>query len=166
MKQEQKVAENRHARMSCTAVGLAGLCCLLLMSGCSKAPDRGLDDTSPPALRCTSPFDGEQSVQAESCVMAVFDEPIDTTAMCSCAMSVQADGVGIGGDIAVNTDTLLFTPHHSLAYSTCYRVILADGISDLWGNSIEQPDTFSFTTEPAPQGCDRHSLTVINPNGG
>ncbi|UCH88901.1 MAG: Ig-like domain-containing protein [Thermoplasmata archaeon] len=54
--------------------------------------------------------------------------------------------------------TLTFTPGTSLAYSTQYNVSITTNAKDLMGNNLEQNYTWSFITEPAPEGEDEEEV--------
>jgi hypothetical protein len=44
---------------------------------------------------------------------------------------------------------MTFTPD-SLGYQTYYLVTISTGAEDAWGNALEDPISFSFTTVDAP----------------
>ena len=100
--------------------------------------------TTPPTVLTISPGAGAASVTITAPVSASFSAPID---MSTVVFTVKdAGGTSIGGSIAYTsaTNTVTFQPAGQLALSTVYTASVQ--ASDLWGNAMTAPKTWTFTT--------------------
>ena len=127
-------------------------------SGSSKArnywvdvvfQDAGTSDTTPPQVTGRSPAPGATGVSPGSTVTVTFDEPIQPATL-SLSLRDPSNAVVPGStsyDSATRTAT--FQPSGPLTASTTYTATVA-GATDLSGNAMPTPVTWSFTTAAAP----------------
>ena len=99
-------------------------------------------DTTPPTVVTTSPGDGDTNVSLTTLVSATFDEAINTSTLDFSLDSVI--GTVIYDEVSLNAS---FIPNDKLSYNTTYVAIVS--ASDLAGNAMPAPHTWSFTTEKA-----------------
>lgn len=107
-------------------------------------------DAVPPRPGLTSPEDGETGVALTGRVGVVMDEMIEPMSVFEGSMRVWAEGSAetVKGTYNVQENILNFTPDAPLASGTTYRVELpAGGVSDVVGNALAEPLSFTFVTE-------------------
>ncbi|HBG04284.1 MAG: hypothetical protein A2075_06295 [Geobacteraceae bacterium GWC2_58_44] len=105
-------------------------------------------DATPPTLSATTPVAGATGVEVSAPVSARFSEPMDPESITSTSFTVD----GITGTVSYDplTQSAIFTPAATLAYSTTYTAAIGTGVRDLAGNPMELPATWSFSTEAPP----------------
>lgn len=107
-------------------------------------------DNSPPVVVSTSPISNASSVPASVTPSAVFSEPVNTS---SIAFTLKdASNASVSGTVAYDStsNTATFTPTTALARGGVYTASVT--ASDLSGNAMTAPATWSFTTQlPSPQ---------------
>ena len=101
-------------------------------------------DTTPPTVTSVSPVDAAVAVAPTSGVGAVFSEAV---APASVSLSLRSPaGTAVAGSTAydASTRTATFTPSLALSGGTTYTA--SAGASDVAGNAMATPRTWSFTT--------------------
>ncbi|MFF8401350.1 DUF4082 domain-containing protein [Streptomyces sp. NPDC015684] len=109
--------------------------------------DTSTASTSPPTVTSTSPTSGATGVSITAPVSAVFSSAVDADTLTFTLKDA-------GGDTVPGTKTLpasnkaTFTPSTELALHTTYTASVQ--ASDLWGNAMADPVTWTFTTSSTP----------------
>ncbi len=110
-------------------------------------------DTTPPVVTVVAPASGATGISPSTTVGATFSEAMDlatigvTTFELRNASSGALVAAVVGYNAATNTATL--TPNAALASSTAYTATVTVGVTDLAGNAMGAPRTWSFTTAAA-----------------
>ena len=101
-------------------------------------------DLSPPELSATTPADGATNQSVTSRPTATFTEDVNPSSLTFSLTS--ASGTPVGGSTAYDatTRTATFTPSASLAPGVVHSAAVT--ATDLSGNTMEAPATWSFTT--------------------
>ncbi|MEY9875398.1 hypothetical protein ABH931_004899 [Streptacidiphilus sp. MAP12-33] len=109
--------------------------------------DTSTASTTPPSVTVKSPTSGATAVSITSPVSATFNESIDQTTL---AFTVKdPSGNAVPGTAAVSSGNVAtFTPSSQLALNTVYTASVQ--VSDLWGNAMTAPVTWTFTTSATP----------------
>ncbi|GIF05164.1 DUF4082 domain-containing protein [Actinoplanes siamensis] len=99
--------------------------------------------TTPPTITVRSPAPGDASVARNAKVTATFDHDIDPATI---AFTLKAGGATIGAKVAYDDTTRKATlqPDSALAPNTLHTATVQ--ASDLWGNAMTGPVTWTFTT--------------------
>ncbi|QMU74090.1 DUF4082 domain-containing protein [Streptacidiphilus sp. P02-A3a] len=108
--------------------------------------------TVAPAVTGTAPAAAATAASIAAPVTATFSEEIDTSTLAFTLTDAQGNKVP-GGAVLGAGDTVTFTPATNLALGTRYTASVQ--ASDLWGNAMTAPSTWSFTTSstPPPLAC-------------
>ncbi|MFC1432379.1 DUF4082 domain-containing protein [Streptacidiphilus sp. N1-3] len=103
--------------------------------------------TTPPSVTTRTPASGATGVSITSPVSATFNEGIDSSTL---TFSLKdASGANVPGSTVVSAGkTVTFTPSTELALNSTYTASVQT--SDLWGNAMAAPTTWSFTTSATP----------------
>ncbi|UCG52213.1 MAG: Ig-like domain-containing protein [Candidatus Latescibacterota bacterium] len=113
-------------------------------------------DTTPPEVVSTVPDNGEMDVRVDAAVFVNFSEPIDLSSVNvnTFSLTPALGGPAIGGLASfprIKDDSLMvFKPFRSLDFATEYDLVLETGITDKFGNAMENQFTAWFETEPQP----------------
>ncbi len=112
-------------------------------------------DTTKPTVVSTSPASGATGVATSSTVKAVMSERLQPS---SSTLTLTGPSGSVAGTTTYDdpTTTVTFTPSAALATSATYTATLS-GSTDLAGNVIAAPVSWSFTTAAAPT-----SVTLFN----
>ncbi len=109
-------------------------------------------DTTPPQVTATSPEDGEILNATDANILVEFDEAIDpgsVTASSFVVTELDEDGSTIGtveGVINPVGNSIEFDPTEDFNGQSYYTVTVTTAVTDLAGNSLENPTTFTFRT--------------------
>lgn len=113
-------------------------------------------DITPPTLATTAPGNKPSEVAVSSNILLTFSESIQRGAG-SIVLKSGDDAViatydaATSSNLSITGKTLTINPTGNLAYSSNYRVELADGsIKDLSGNGFAKTNSYSFSTESRP----------------
>ncbi len=104
-------------------------------------------DNTPPTVTSQTPADGSLNVPTSAAPAAVFSEPVTST---SIAFTLKtAAGAAVAGAVTYNstTRTATFTPTAALSASANYTASVS--ATDVAGNAMTAPSTWSFTTAGA-----------------
>jgi hypothetical protein len=104
-------------------------------------------DTTPPTVSGVSPEDGGTDVPIDTVIMATFSEAMDSSTITTGSFTLA--GSAVSGTVAYDpaTYTATFTPDANLDYNHEYTATLSTAITDLAGNSLTGPYSWSFTIE-------------------
>jgi methionine-rich copper-binding protein CopC len=102
-------------------------------------------DTTPPTVTSELPGVNATNVAQNSTVTTTFSEPVQSATIS--LVLVDSGGHSVAGAISYNagTNTVTLTPSSVLAASTTYSATVS-GATDLSGNVMTAPFTWSFTT--------------------
>ncbi|MFF4842965.1 DUF4082 domain-containing protein [Streptomyces collinus] len=109
--------------------------------------DTSTASTTPPTVTSTSPTSGATATSITAPVSATFSSAVDTD---SVRLTVKdADGDAVPGALTYPaSNKAVFTPSTQLALHTAYTASVQ--ASDVWGNAMTDPVTWSFTTSSTP----------------
>jgi len=101
-------------------------------------------DVTAPTVTSTSPTNGATGVAVDTVVTATFSEAMDSSTITTSSFTLD----GVSGTVSYNsgTYTATFDPSADLAYDTTYTATLSTAITDVAGNPLASPYTWSFTT--------------------
>jgi hypothetical protein len=117
----------------------------VLLAGCSGVAT--LDTTSPTIVPTTPDSDG--TAPTNQPITARFDEAIEAATITEATFMVTGPAATpVLGSVSydASTWTATFTPAVALAVDTAYGATVTSGVTDLAGNALEDPYTWSFTT--------------------
>ena len=108
-----------------------------------------IEDTTPPAVSSVSPEDDTADVSIDTVITAIFSEPMDDSTID--ANSFTLAGSTVPGTVTYDPATYAatFTPDAALDYNRTYTASLSTAITDLAGNPLTEPYSWSFATELA-----------------
>ncbi|MBM2825268.1 MAG: hypothetical protein HW402_932, partial [Dehalococcoidales bacterium] len=108
-------------------------------------------DITPPTVVGTSPLNNATNVPVNTVVTANFSEAMNAATINTASFRL-ANGGPVTGVVTVSADnrTATFTPSANLAYNRSYTANLTIAITDLAGNPLAAPYTWSFTTGIEP----------------
>jgi hypothetical protein len=122
--------------------------------------------TSPPSVTTQSPAPNATGVPITSAVSATFNTQIDTSTLTFTLSDGSGNPVPASVTYNSSTDTATLTPSSPLALDSQYTASIS--ASDLFGNAMTQPATWTFTTSgtpPTPQcPCSLFSTTSAAPS--
>ncbi len=107
-------------------------------------------DSTPPQVLFVSPPDGAADVTLGVTLTARFSEALDATTVNIGTFTLTSGDGFVSGVVTYDpvTRTASLDPTADLAVNTVYTATLTTGIKDLFGNSLSQAYSFSFTTNP------------------
>src|SRR5262249_22598439 len=102
------------------------------------------------------PAAGATEASVATSVQVTLSEPIDPATVTQTSFRVSVDAVAVAGSFTFfnNNTTVRFTPAALLPFGTLITVQLTAAITDVVGNPLTQPLTFTFTTG---------TFTITNP---
>ncbi|WP_417531679.1 Ig-like domain-containing protein [Marinobacter lipolyticus] len=109
-------------------------------------------DGQGPTAVTSSPEDGETLAPTDTNIYVEFDEEIDPQSVNANNFTVtEIDGNGnpvatVEGVINPVGNSIEFNPDSNLSFQTTYEIAVDTTITDLAGNGLEQPATFTFRT--------------------
>jgi Big-like domain-containing protein/Calx-beta domain-containing protein len=116
-------------------------------------------DRIPPEVVAVSPLAGE-TVEAPATgpadglflpvVKAYFSEPLDPATVVDGSLVLEAAGVPVSGNVALDatTNRILFLPSEALTRGTEYTAVVTTAVRDLSGNALAGEHSWSFRTFP------------------
>jgi len=109
--------------------------------------DTSTASTTPPTVTAKSPTSGATGVSITAPVSATFSSAIDSTSLTFTVKDPDGNTVP-GTQTLPASNQATFTPSTELALNTTYTASVQ--ASDLWGNTMTDPVTWSFTTSSTP----------------
>ncbi|MGV9627049.1 DUF4082 domain-containing protein [Streptomyces sp. NPDC003487] len=109
--------------------------------------DTSAASTTPPTVTATSPTSGATGTSITAPVSATFSSSLDTDSL---TFTVKdPDGAAVPGTVTFpSANKATFTPSTELQLHTVYTASVQ--ASDVWGNAMADPVTWSFTTSSTP----------------
>lgn len=103
---------------------------------------------APPRVVRIEPGPGKVDVVFKVAAFVIFSEPVDEQTVTPETIKLLLDGQPVDGTLILSPDGLraTFTPAARLAPETTYTLVIATGIQDLAGDSLEEEVVVSFTT--------------------
>jgi hypothetical protein len=103
-------------------------------------------DSVPPALVETSPTADQRGAPRGQAITATFDEPIDPGSAAAGFVLVDSLNAPVAATVSVSGSVVSLTPDAPLEAEHRYTATLGAEISDLSGNVLGDPISWSFTT--------------------
>ncbi len=118
-------------------------------------------DTVRPTVTFTTPNDGAVGVsfRPQDALTATFSKPMAPATINSATFLLQGGSASIPGVVTSLGAIATFTPASALSANTVYTATITTGATDLAGNALLAPYSWSFTTGSAP---DTTRPTVIS----
>src|SRR5215213_1936527 len=109
-------------------------------------------DTTPPMLIASSPANGATGVSVASSVTASFSEAINAGTLSGATFRLLGPGGPLAATVSYNATSKIATlvPSANLGAGIAYTAMLTGTITDLAGNALATPNSWSFTTAAAP----------------
>ena len=120
-------------------------------------------DTTAPDVSSVFPSDTATGVLLNTTISATFSEAMDPTSLTTTSFTVSGGGGVVAGTVSTSGSATTFTPTSNLAGSTTYTVTITTAVTDLAGNPLATPYSWSFTTENASP---TYGLETRAPIGG
>ena len=101
----------------------------------------------PPIVISARPANNAIGVSVNTPIYATFSESMDPTTINTNTFSLNN---GVTGTVTYNgkTNTAIFTPSTSLAFSTAYVATITSGVKETFGSQMAASYSWSFTTAP------------------
>jgi hypothetical protein len=130
-------------------------------------------DTTPPTVTSTTPGAGDNGIQINSVIKAMFSEPILSSSVSSNTFTLRISDtpLKVAGTVSLSLDgkTAIFDPSGDLGTSTRYVATIFTGVKDLAGNPLSQSKKWSFTTVASPptsSNCKNNAqISSVTANG-
>jgi hypothetical protein len=121
-------------------------------------------DNTPPHLLQVSPSDQMSGVPTNAVIDLSFSKTVDT-AKAAAGMQVFAGGQAVSGVVAFSNgdQRMTFTPTTALSTNTTYTVVVAATVTDVAGNALDNPRTFTFQTGPTTDTV-RPGVVLVDPS--
>jgi len=107
-------------------------------------------DTTPPTVIRTIYANGAVGVSINAEIGATFSEGMDPLTMTTVTVGLRQGATAVPGTVTYTSMNAVFTPASSLAPATLYTATITAGATDLAGNVLTSPYSWSFTTGAAP----------------
>lgn len=121
-----------------------------------------IPDTTPPIVTNTSPSANETGVAIDRELVVEFSEAMNVTTINTSTFILQdSQGNPFSGEI-IDGDT--FRPYANLALAETYTATITTGVTDLAGNPMAQPYSWSFTTTADGIGAWQATTTFHAPS--
>ncbi|TVR85992.1 MAG: DUF3494 domain-containing protein [Trueperaceae bacterium] len=127
-----------------------------VLAACS-AP--GAVDTTPPTVVQTTPNEAGLA-PTNVPATATFSEAIDASTLTQNSFTLTGPGVTpVAGSVDYDASTMMavYTPTLALAIDTTYTATLSSDVTDLAGNALDGPVTWTFTT-----GTETSAIAAVN----
>ena len=111
-----------------------------------------LPDTAPPTITGRIPAPGATGVATNGTITATFSEALNPSTLTTSTFTLQGPGTtSVAASLAYTgaTFTATLTPTSPLNSSTLYTATVAGSVTDVAGNALGSPVTWSFTTVDA-----------------
>ncbi len=123
-------------------------------------------DNDRPILVANSPANGDVTVPTNAVVVLQFNEPVNII-NASRGVQITANNLPVPGSFALSDGNrrVSFTPALPFDQNTSFTVTTTAQITDLGGNTLNNPGTFTFLTGNAADNT-RPTVTGVNPVNG
>ena len=119
-------------------------------------------DTTPPTVTATVPAMSAINVAQNAFLTATFSEPISAATITSSSFTLGSGTTPVTGIVTYSGVTAMFAPSTTLLPNTTYTATITIAVTDLAGNPMAAPFTWSFATGPTPD-VTRPSVTLTVP---
>lgn len=109
-------------------------------------------DTTAPTVTGNLPATGAMNVASTAIISADFSEPMAAATLTGAGVttfSVTKGGVTVAGAVSYFDSTATFIPTSALDLGATYTATIASTATDVAGNALAAPFTWSFTTDAA-----------------
>jgi hypothetical protein len=123
-------------------------------------------DTTQPTVLSTNPLDGATGVSASSNVVATFREAMNPSSVASSYTLRTSGGAAVPATVTMTSGNTIATlnPSADLTAGATYTATITTGATDVAGNSLTAPRTWSFTVSAGRGGAgglDQFGITQI-----
>jgi len=105
------------------------------------------EDTTAPTVSSVSPEDGAPAVNVGTSVSVTFSEAMDSSTINTSTFTLEGSTISGAVTYNSNTYTATFNPDGDLDYNHTYTPTLSTAITDVAGNPLAAPYSWSFTTK-------------------
>jgi hypothetical protein len=138
-------------------IRLMALFLLAFIAGCCSTTSTGI---TAPTVASVSPVGSATTACTGTTVTVTFNEAMNPATINSTTFTLTGPGSApVAAQVTYDaaSRTAILTPSSSLAISTLYTATISTGVKDAYGNSLEAPYQFTFTTSATR--C--HPLPVV-----
>jgi hypothetical protein len=105
-----------------------------------------ISDTAAPFVISTNPANAATGVPINRPITATFNKTMDAATINSATFMIFQGSTQVAGSLTYSGSTATFTPTTNLALSTTFNGTITTAVTDLAGNEMASPFTWSFTT--------------------
>lgn len=105
-------------------------------------------DTSPPTISMVNPANNATAVALNFDVTASFSEAMNPLTLTTTSFSIAEGSTSIGGTVTCDGNLATFSPAVPFTGNAVYTATMTSAVSDLAGNTMVAPFSWSFTTGP------------------
>lgn len=124
-------------------------------SGSDAAADGDASDTPPapdttrPTIVANFPLDMAMDEATAGEITITFSEPMAPLTLTDASFSLKQGTTVVPGAVSYFDETLTFVPTSNLALDTTYTATLTNAATDLAGNALAEPHSWTFATDDA-----------------
>ncbi len=123
-------------------------------------------DSTPPSVTGTAPAAGATGVPVNSNVAAAFSEGLAPATVSTATVTLApAGGAPVAATVSLSdrNRTVTIDPAADLAPATTYTATVSNGVTDVAGNGLAAPATWSFTTAGGPGAGAGGAIPPVTP---
>lgn len=118
----------------------------LIMYGCDKDKDPGVQDNIKPAVTSTNPSNNATNVAVDHTIVMTFSEVMNQSTLTTATYSLKQGATVIDGTVTSTSTTVTFTPLTHLEVNKVYTATITENVKDIAGNPIDEEHVITFTT--------------------
>jgi hypothetical protein len=126
------------------------LALLGVLAGCSDEECGCGAAEAGPAVISTYPGSGDTGVPPDTFLTVVFDRKVDPATVTTASFTLEGPGGQVTAVVSVDSLTAILTPASPLAGNSSHTARIDRNVTDLAGNEMDAPYSWSFTTGPGP----------------
>lgn len=135
-------------------IWFAAFLLIIFATGCSDYDQPGANPTvTAPTVSSMSPAGGVSIACPNTIVTATFSKAMNPASIDGSTFTLTGPGgAAVTGVVTydASSDTAIFTPAGSLAFSTLYTATITTGAEDMYGNALASNASWMFTTSATP----------------
>lgn len=107
-----------------------------------------IEEITAPFIVSTVPGKDADNIPVTTYISATFNEHLDQASVTQNSLKLynKLDGQPVSGNVTYADKVITLTLDAMLDYETTYEAVVSAGITDLWGNVMEQDYLWTFTT--------------------
>lgn len=120
--------------------------------------------TAPPQVASVGPGPGSTGVNPKAVIRVQFNKSMDELSLTTDSVTLYAGAIPVAGQVVYSptTMTATFRPGGSLASSTVYTVHISRDVYDIWGYSMDDEYTWSFSTSAKTDSTEEGCMSTAN----